>query len=242
MRLETRKWLRRLLCFNQANRDKWIAHRAAETPAGAMVLDVGAGSCPYREFFAHCSYWTHDFQQLESVQLRGGHGYGRIDYVSDILAIPVADESVDLILCTEVLEHVSEPILVVSEFARLLKPGGRLLVTAPLGSGLHQEPYHYYGGYTPHWYQRFLTAAGFEHILIEPNGGFFLFWGQECQRCASKLAPWRNWRNALLFPFWLVAAPVLALIVPLMCQFLDHLDFRHDFTVGYHVSAIKRRR
>ncbi|HBH80922.1 MAG TPA: SAM-dependent methyltransferase, partial [Nitrospira sp.] len=41
---------------------------------------------------------------------------------------------------------------------------------------------HYYGGYTPWWYRRFLMAAGFEQIEIEANEGSFRFFGQESLR------------------------------------------------------------
>jgi ubiquinone/menaquinone biosynthesis C-methylase UbiE len=93
--------------------------------------------------------------------------------VSDIVSIPVEDASFDAILCTEVLEHVPEPIRAIKEFARILKPGGTLFLTAPLGSGIHQDPYHFYGGYTPYWYRKFLTQNNFEGLKIEANGGFF---------------------------------------------------------------------
>lgn len=106
-----------------------------------------------------------------------------------------------------VLEHVPEPIKVIQEIARVLKPGGKLLLTAPLGSGIHQEPYHFYGGYTPYWYQKFLTRAGFLEIIVEPNGGFFRHYGQESWRFATLLAPWRSRRQWLWTPFWLLILP-----------------------------------
>ena len=180
-------WLRRrlarseLFSFNLVKRDQWIAAQAARIRPGTRVLDVGAGSCPYRNLFAHCEYRSHDLAPLRGDQLRHG-GYGHLDYVSDLTAIPVADGSFGAVLCTEVLEHHPEPIAVVTELARILKPGGDLILTAPLGSGIHQEPYHYYGGYTPWWYERFLTRVGFENICVEPNEGSLRFFAQESIR------------------------------------------------------------
>ncbi len=230
--------LQQIYLFNQTARDQWVAHQAACVPAGARVLDVGAGSCPYRALFAHCDYRTHDFAQLSPQQLLGRTGYGTIDYVSDILSIPVSDASFDVILCTEVLEHVSLPIEAVKEFGRILRSGGQLLLSAPLCSGLHQEPYHYYGGYTPYWYQRFLPEAGFTQLTIEPNGGFFKHYGQESLRWASWLAPWRGFAQLLLSPLWLISLPWLIGAAP-VGYWLDRLDQVRGFTVGYHVSAIK---
>ena len=231
--------LRHVYAFNQYERNRWVAAQAAKVPAGARVLDVGAGSCPYRGLFAHCEYKTNDFAELQPDQLSGQKGYGAIDYVCDLLSIPVPDASFDTILCTEVLEHVPEPIRAVQAFARVLKPGGRLLLTAPLGSGLHQEPYHFYGGYTPYWYRKFLREAGFENITIEPNGGFFKHYGQESLRFAMLLAPWRGGAQLAWFPIWLLSLLWFALICPLLGHVLDRLDHDKAFTVGYHVTAVR---
>jgi ubiquinone/menaquinone biosynthesis C-methylase UbiE len=230
--------------FNVRNRVIWVANQATMVPAGSRVLDVGAGSAPYRALFAHCDYKTHDFVQLKDAQLRYGR-YAPIDFVSDAKSIPVPDASFDAVLCTEVLEHVPEPIAVVRELGRIVAPGGRLILTAPLGSGIHQEPYHFYGGYTPYWYQRFLKEAGFESVAVTANAGTLRHVSQETIRFVrmtrpfSMAAPWCG--QLLWLPVWLVLAPVLALGVPLAAKFLDRFDREQRFTVGYHVTAIRRR-
>jgi len=177
---------------------------------------------------------------LRDDQLRHG-GYGMLDFVSDVTAIPVPDGSFGVVLCTEVLEHHPEPIRVVYELARILEPGGTLVLTAPLGSGIHQEPYHYYGGYTPWWYERFLKAAGFEEITVEPNEGSFRFFGQESLRFIQATSPWSTSLpvgiRLLWLPMWVVLVPVLGLIAPVLCKWLDRYDRERRFTVGYHVTA-----
>lgn len=233
----------RLFAFNLLNRDAWVAKQAAGIPSGSRVLDIGAGSCPYRRLFDHCEYRTQDFHQLTGDQLRYG-GYGQIDYVCDASAIPVADASFDVVLCTEVLEHIDEPLKVLAEFARILKPGGRLLLTAPLGSGIHQEPHHYYGGFTPFWYQRFLSELGFSDIAVEANAGSYAFFSQESLRFLQSTRPWRLDAPlpvcVLWAPFWLALLPFLAGIVPLAAHLMDRYDQEQRFTVGYHVTARRR--
>ena len=246
---EVKTWLRNrftrseLFSFNLVRRDRWIAEQAAIVPSGTKVLDVGAGSCPYRNLFAHCEYRSQDLAPLRGDQLRHG-AYGRLDYVSDLTAIPVPDGSFGAVLCTEVLEHHPQPIIVVRELARILAPGGRLILTAPLGSGIHQEPYHFYGGYTPWWYQRFLTEAGFGKIMVEGNERSFRFFAQESLRFVLTTNPWTaNFPLGLKIiwaPLWgVLLAPVLGLLVPVLCKFIDRFDREARFTVGYHVVAIR---
>jgi SAM-dependent methyltransferase len=149
-------------------RDEWVRAQAARLAPGSRVLDAGAGSCKYRPLFSHCQYETQDFCKYEGGVVTYAQ---RIDHVCDVACIPLPSGSFDAILCTEVIEHVVDPMKVVFELARLLKPGGKLLLTSPLLSHLHMEPYHYYGGFTHFWYRHWLPEAGLEIDAITPVGG-----------------------------------------------------------------------
>lgn len=233
---------RKLFDFNSYERECWVKEQAAKINPASLVLDAGAGSCPYRQYFKHCDYRTQDLALLPGEQLEGMKGYGKLDYISDIRALPVPSASFDAILCTEVLEHVPEPIKAVQEFARVLKPKGTLLLTVPLGSGLHQEPYHYYGGFTPHWFNKYLIEAGFCIDEISPNGGFFKHFGQECRRFSTILAPSSNKKSAhwYVIPFWIISFPIFNVIMPVLGYILDGLDQEKSFTVGYFIKARKK--
>jgi SAM-dependent methyltransferase len=235
-----RTWRRQTWSFNTVHRAEWVARHAASTPAGARVLDVGAGIGQYRSLFAHCDYRTQDF----GLEPGTAGKYTPLDYESDITAIPVPDGSFDVVLCTEVLEHVPKPVAAVREMSRILRPGGRLLLSAPLGSHLHQEPYHFYGGYTPYWYRHFLPAVGCDVEAIEPNHGFFSFFGQEALRFSEYVRP-RNTRGrpfgqrVALSMIWVATLPLFHAL-PVLARSLDRLALERTATVGYHVVAMKR--
>ena len=88
----------RVFDFNQYYRDQWVMSQAMSVPSNARVLDVGAGSTPYRRLFSHTEYIAQDFVQLLPEQLLGSQGYGKIDIVSDVCAIPVMESSLDVVI------------------------------------------------------------------------------------------------------------------------------------------------
>ncbi len=227
-----------LVGFNLANRNAWVAEVARQQPHGTRILDMGAGTCPYRQLFAHCEYRTQDFGSYEGTSagpMQDDWQYGEIDYVSDIVAVPAPDGSFDAILCTEVIEHVPDPPAVIREAARLLRPGGHLYMSAPLGSGLHQEPFHFYGGFTPHFYERFMGEAGLEIDSIAPNGGFFRHLVQEMERAAvivEQRRPYPRWH-----PLHWVLLIGFRVLAPRWLTRLDDEIPVAELTVGYHVEA-----
>ena len=164
--VETRSEM--LLHTDALMRDQFVRREAAQLAPGSRVLDAGAGASKYRPLFAHCKYESQDFCQYQGELVK----YDRpIDHVCDITQIPIPAQSLDAILCTEVFEHVPQPMEVLAEFSRLLKPGGKLLLTTPLGCWIHMEPYHYYGGYTPYWFEHWMPKNGFRVDSIVPQGG-----------------------------------------------------------------------
>ncbi len=95
-----------------------------------------------------------------------------IDVRADAARLPVRPNSFEWVLCSEVLEHVEEPLRVVAEIFRVLRPGGNAVITVPFLFRLHADPVDI-GRYT-HWFWRQqLEKIGFRQITIEKQD---LFW------------------------------------------------------------------
>lgn len=173
---------------NAATRDAWVAKVLSALPAGTRLLDAGAGECQYKKHCDHLAYVAQDIALYDGkgdVGLQTGNwSFSQIDIVSDITNIPEPDASFDAVLCTEVLEHLPDPIRALDELARLLRPGGMLIVTAPFWSLTHFAPYHYATGFNRYFYEFHLGRLGFDIVDLIPNGNFFECVGQELRRIA----------------------------------------------------------
>ncbi|MFD7075638.1 class I SAM-dependent methyltransferase [Nocardioides sp. NPDC059952] len=142
-----------------------MARFAKGTKRGMRVLDAGAGRSPYRKLFKHARYEAADFAQLSSA-------YAPLDYVCDITDIPVDDGSFDRVICNQVLEHVPEPEKAIGELYRVLKPGGRIFLSAPLFFAEHQKPYDFFR-YTQFSLRKMFEEAGFEIARMNWLEGYF---------------------------------------------------------------------
>lgn len=138
---------------------------AEHTKKSMLVLDAGAGRGPYRKLFRHARYEAADFAQLST-------DYTTLDYVCSLVDIPVEDGRFDRILFNQVLEHIDDPPAVLKELHRVLKPGGKILCTAPLFFHEHQKPYDFFR-YTQFALTKLFEDAGFENVRIEWLEGYF---------------------------------------------------------------------
>jgi len=101
------------------------------------LLDVGCGSKPYQALFTVYAYIGLDIDS-EASRKRG-----IADHHYDGNTFPFADASFDSVLCNQVLEHVFNPNEFLGEIVRVLKPGGKLLLTVPFVWDEHEQPYDY---------------------------------------------------------------------------------------------------
>jgi len=137
-------------------------YKCIKTYAKGNLLDLGCGKVPYYEIYRElvtenvCVDWNENIH---------------VDYVLDIKnTLPFPEARFDTILCSDVLEHIINPSFLFAEMARLLKPGGRLILFVPFFYHLHEVPYDYYR-YTEHILRSFSDSNGMEILLLEPYGG-----------------------------------------------------------------------
>jgi SAM-dependent methyltransferase len=123
----------------------------AALPEAVVVLDVGGGDR------------RHDDGRVLNMEYLP---FQAVDFRGDGQCLPLASNSVDLILSQAVLEHVPHPAGQVDEMFRVLKPGGRIYVEIAFMQPLHAVPYHFFN-VTPHG-----MSLLFERFEVLDQGAF----------------------------------------------------------------------
>lgn len=197
-----------------------LAQRAAYVHG--RVLDVGCGAQPYRDLFPRVERYVG----LDHPGPRG------LDVYGDGLALPFRAGSFDAVLCNQVLEHVPEGAKLMEEIARVLRPGGTLLLTVPLTWDLHLEPSDFYR-YTRYGLQYLADKSGLRVLDVAPTCGL---WATVAQRVADTVVNnyGRRW------PWWLAELASLALVPVLAIGGLaDHVAGKRGDTLDWVMVATK---
>ncbi|MHA6204402.1 class I SAM-dependent methyltransferase [Dyella soli] len=165
------KWLRSSLGWLKTTpiHPQWLLGRR-QVPTGVSevmgrMLDVGAAD---QWLKAHCS-GAVDYVALD-YPATGRDLYGSRPHVfADAASIPFADACFDGVCCLEVLEHVPNPLNVIVEICRVLKPSGRAWVSMPFLYPLHDAPYDFQR-FTEYGLRRDAERAGLKVVSITKTG------------------------------------------------------------------------
>jgi SAM-dependent methyltransferase len=222
----------------------WESIAAESGALGGRMLDVGCGDRPYAALFRHVERYVgleHPGAVMNvEAELRRSFERvrGLIDAFGDANEIPFRDASFDSCLSTEVLEHVPDPVSVAREIRRILRPGGRVLLTVPFAGELHQTPYDF-RRYTIFGIRRVLEEAGFEVERVRPRGNFPLVAGLVTSHAIYRLGA-REIRpdGSVSLWWWSIPAvfPAVA-AVQLLASLLGRLSRDAGYCVGYAVVA-----
>jgi SAM-dependent methyltransferase len=172
------------------------------------ILDLGCGSRPYAALLGQAARRVVGLEQ-DRQRYRGGPP----EVWGSGLHLPFRAASFDAVLAAQVLEHVPEPERLCAEVARILAPGGHLVLTAPHMWGVHEEPHDYFR-FTGYGLAYLARRAGLEVVEVTAMAGYWVTAGARFCYCLQRLE-----RRRLR---WLLA-PVYALVQGAAAA-LDRID------------------
>ncbi|MEZ5591153.1 MAG: class I SAM-dependent methyltransferase [Gammaproteobacteria bacterium] len=131
----------RLAKFNSVFGENWVVGKYLLPMLGRLgreqhgvLLDLACGESPFRVYFPKVkAYLRVDRTPLDPGAISG-----------DMLAIPLANQSVDVVLLFQAITDVSNPVDVLKEVRRVLRPGGQLLIFESMAYPEHDTPYDFY--------------------------------------------------------------------------------------------------
>lgn len=188
--------------------------------AQGRLLDVGCGNRPYESALREVTtYIGIDVNHQTGLPTVSGLAY----------ALPFANDSFDTVFSTQTLEHVEEPQRAVAEMARVLRPGGYLILTAPQTWRLHEQPYDFFR-YTRFGLQYLVEQPGLRLVQLHAQGGVWATVGQIINNAIHKRFAWQ-------LPIY--ARYMIFLINNLVFGTLDRVWVDTDETINYMVIAQK---
>lgn len=145
------------------------------------------------------------------------------DYVMDAQDMSIfADNQFDVVVISEVLEHIPNPHLAVQEIRRVLKPGGVVIGSTPFILGIHSEPYDFYR------YTRFGLKhlfRDFTELTLRERNGYFAALYVLILRTINMGSSKNRFKALLVFPIYFCLGCIL--------QVLGMLMPSQDLTTGY---------
>lgn len=232
--------IRRRIDIVDYYRQELVRYASASVPPDAKLLDAAAGECPDRPYFQHTRYESCDWSQNSTKS----H-----DFLCDLRSIPVPDSNYDAIICILALDDAAQPQEWLNEFARILKPGGMLFISAPLNGRIHNPPHHYYH-FSPYALRLLGENAGFEVKRMHAWGGIFgclSHYSHSLPKYIRRQYPlakvpavFRYVLMVSILPFYLLFVLLFQWILPAVFFCLDRIDKERQFTLGHDCHYLKK--
>jgi SAM-dependent methyltransferase len=121
------------------------------------VLDVGAGRLVFKTLLRGKAdqYFSLDIQKIHDQQ----------DIVASGAALPIKKNSLDLVICSAVLEHAVNPSMIINEIYEVLSPSGTLILTLPHFHYIHGEPNDFWR-FTEFGARKLIEQSGFGNSKV----------------------------------------------------------------------------
>ncbi len=203
--------------------------KAQHQVKSGMILDVGCGMKPYKSLLnaSGSTYYGTDYP----LTMKGSYGKStKADFFSESTLLPFNNNTFDTLLSTQMLEHVSDPKKVIQEMGRVLKPGGIMILSAPMTWPLHEEPYDFFR-YTLHGLRHLLQKANFEILDEIPRGNNFT-------TMAQMLLDTQLDNTSQSFPKRLYSL-ILSLVVNQLCSVINLFQPAQRLCLGWVMVAKK---
>ncbi len=228
-------WISEKIEVNRYETYRLLEQAQREVPAGALLLDAGSGEGQFQPYFDHTNYVGVDLAVGDTTW-----DYTGLDTQADLKELPFGEETFDAAVCIQTLEHVNDPQQVISEIGRVLKPGGRFYLAAPMQWHQHQKPHDFFR-YTSFGFEYLLQNAGMRVVEMRPWGGYFWFLSWNLQMLHDRLFPRpdSDLLYLLMLPLVLPIQFVFFLLMPLIFFYMDRLDTVKDHTLGWACVAEK---
>lgn len=151
--------------------------RVAPRTRGRM-LDVGCGDKPYEHLFRPYVSEYVGVEHEATFSATAAEARGKADVLYDGERLPFPDASFDVVMSVQVLEHTPHPEALIAEMARVLRPDGLLILSAPFSFRLHEEPHDYFR-FSPHGLRELCGRAGLVIEEIHPHGNLWSLLGHK---------------------------------------------------------------
>lgn len=132
------------------------------------VLDLGCGYKPFEKLF-----YNEGIKNVIYIGVDFDKNSSNADIILDLnyQKVPIEDERFDIIILSEVLEHLYNPLNAIREATRLVKVNGYVYISTPFIFPYHGTPYDYYR-YTEFFYKKITEDFGYEILRIQKAGTF----------------------------------------------------------------------
>lgn len=188
------------------------------------VLDVGCGRQPYRHLFTTVDIYI-------GMDLPSAPADAPVDVYGTVEMLPIRTTCIDTVLCVQVFDFMWQPHRCFQELARVLRPGGRLVMITSQANREHDAPHDLFR-VTRHGLSRLAQAAGLEVERLQPRRGFWVMIGHSCSLYLWRhLQRWRVGGKPLVAP--------LCAVVQGVCHLLDRVHDDPEDALGHMLIAWK---